>query len=58
MVPTVESIEKLKLISNKEKKEDKIHLQIYTKTVRQHFANFWKISFGGFEKQLKLLKVK
>ena len=42
MVPTVESIEKLKLISKEEKKEGWLNtgLSIYTKTVRYHVANF------------------
>ena len=33
-------------------------LSIYTKTVRYPVANFQKMSSGGFEKQLKLPKVK
>ena len=41
MVPTVESIEKLKVISNKEKKEDKI--QAYRFILRQ-YANILQIS--------------
>ena len=60
MGATVESIEKLKLISKQEKKKgwSNTGLLIYTKIVYYHVANFQKMSSGGFEKQLKLTKLK